>query len=450
MSRTDVAVVGAGITGLALRRELERLGVGCLVLEAADRPGGVIRTRRVDGRVLEVGPQRTRLVEPVRRLVSSLGLEDRLLRAEGDLPLWIYADGRLRRVPFSPGAFLTTDLFSWAGRLRMLLEPLTGPAREGETVEEFVTRKLGREAYERLVGPLYGGIYGSDPRDMLMRHTLGPALETVGMEEGSLLVAAARWMLSGDPAPPPATFEDGMEEMIEALREEAGDRVRLAEPVEEVRPSGDGWSVRTAGGSVRAEAVVLTCPADAAASILAGTAPEAAARLARIRYNPLAMVHLRADGALEGYGYQVVASEGFVTRGVTFNESLFGPGHGREGVYTAYLGGATAPKAVEDPDEQIAGTAVEEFRRVTGLEAEVLHVERTRMAAWDRSRAALEEMTLPDGIELCASYESRAGIPGRLAEARRTAEELAARPGGTRDYGGEPPPAESGPRTLTT
>lgn len=427
MERTEVAVVGAGITGLALRRELAGRGIDALVLEASDRAGGVIRSPRTDGRVLEMGPQRTRLVDPVRRLVEELELEDRLLLADDDLPLHVYADGRLRQVPMSLGAFFTTDLFSWRGRARMLLEPLTGPAREGETVAEFVTRKLGREAYERLIGPLYGGIYGSDPRDMLMRHTLGAALETVGMDEGSLLLAALRWMLSGDAAPPPASFEGGMQELTDALRREAGDRVRLSDPVREISPDGEGWRVEADSGPVRAESVVLTCPADAASEILEGAAPEASARLARIRYNPLAMVHLSVDSALEGYGYQIAAGEGFVTRGVTFNESLFGPGHGRRGVCTAYLGGATSPRAVERPDGELASTAVEELGRATGIDAavEVLRVGRTRMAAWDRSRAALEEMELPDGIRICAAYESRAGIPGRLAEAGRLAGKLA-------------------------
>lgn len=429
VERSRVVVVGAGITGLALRRELEERGVECLVLEAEDRPGGVIRSHRVDGRVLETGPQRTRRVASVRGLVASLGLEDRLIRGSGDLPLWVYVDGRLRRVPMSPWAFLTTDLFTWPGRARMLLEPLTGPARDGETVAEYVTRKLGREAYERLVGPLYGGVYGSDPRNMLMRHTLGPALETAGVDRGSLLVAAARWLLSGDPAPPPVSFEDGMQELTDALYREGEDRVVLSEPVRSVDVDDDGCRVESASGTRRADAVVLTCPADAAAGILEGTAPEASARLYRIRYNPLAVVHLAADERLEGYGYQIAAPEGFVTRGVTYNGSLFGGEHGREGVYTAYLGGATAPRAVERTDEEVASTAVNEFRRVTGLEAEVLRVGRTRMAAWDRSRAGLEEMELPPGVGICASYESRAGIPGRLAEAERVAGELADRLG---------------------
>lgn len=419
-----MAVVGAGITGLVLRRELEVRGVECVVLEASGRPGGVIRSLRVDGRVLEAGPQRTRLVEPVRELLASLGLEDRLVRAPDDLPLWIYADGDLRRVPMSLADLLVTDLFSWSGRARMLLEPFTGPARDGETVAEFVTRKLGREAYERLVGPLYGGIYGSDPRDMLVRHTLGPALETAGMDGGSLLVAALRWFLSGDPAPSPVSLRGGMQELTDALYEEGADRIRLADPVRGLAADGEKWRVSSASGSVTAERVVLTCPADAASAILEGTAPEAAARLAQIRYNPLAVVHLEAEEGLEGYGYQVAAGESLVTRGVTFNDSLFGAERGRRGVYTAYLGGATAPKAVDGPDGELASTAVEEFRRVTGREAEALRVGRTRMAAWDRSRAALEEVELPAGVRICAAYESRAGIPGRLSEAERTAAAL--------------------------
>lgn len=435
---TEVAIVGAGITGLVLRRELERRGVDSVVFEATGRPGGVIHSPRVEGRVLEMGPQRTRLVRPVERLVRELDLGERVLTPPDDLPLYVYRDGALRRVPFTVPAFLTTGLLTWKGKLRMLLEPFTGSVRAGETVKDYVTRKLGREAYEYLVAPLYGGIYGSDPGEMLVEYTLGEALETVGFAGESLVLTGARWMMSGDPAPPAASFVDGMEELPRALYREAGDRVRLDTPVLSLEPgtggpAGGGWRVRTEAGDARARRVVLTCPADEAARILGEVVPDQAERLDRLNYNPLAIVHLVGDCHLEGYGYQMVHREGKASRGVTWNESLFR----RDGVYTVYLGGASRPEVVDWPDEEIGRTARREFREVTGCETRVLRVGRTRMPAWDRSWRVRDELRMPEGVRLCANYISRAGIPGRLAAARETAEALAAA-GSGRSPAGEP------------
>lgn len=426
MTDTQVAIVGAGITGLALRRELAARGVDSLVLEARARPGGVIHSPRVEGRVLEMGPQRTRLVRPVERLVRELGLADRVITPPDDLPLYVFRDGALRRVPFTVPTFFSTSLLTWKGKLRMLLEPFTGSARPGETVEEYVTRKLGREAYEYLVAPLYGGIYGSDPGEMLVEYTLGEALQTVGFAGQSLVLTGARWMMSGDPAPPAASFKDGMRELTDAMFREAGDRVRLEAPVRGVRREGargddDRWRVLTGEGEVRARRVVLTCAADEASRILEEDLPEQAALLDRFNYNPLAIVHLVGDCDLYGYGYQMVHREGKASRGVTWNDSLFD----RDGVYTVYLGGASRPEVVDWPDDEIGRVAREEFRDVTGHDTRVLRVGRTRMPAWDRSWTTREELDLPPGIRLCANYLSRAGIPGRLGTARKAAGELA-------------------------
>lgn len=423
--------MGAGVSGLALDRELHRRGVDTLVLEAAGRAGGVVRSLRREGRVLDAGPQRTRLVPEVEALVRELGLGDRVVAAPRDLPLFVHRDGRLRRVPFSLRGFVATDLLSARGKLRMLAEPVLPSARgepaPGETVASYVTRTLGREAYLYLVGPLYGGIHGSDPAEMPVEHSLAPALRRMGAGGRSLVLAAARWMASGKGTPPAVSFADGMAELTDALRARAGDRVRLSRPATAVRPvegappGGPGWKVATDEGEVRAGRVVLTCPADEAGRLLADGAPEAAGRLGRLRYNRLAVVHLHGDCGLEGFGYQMALTEETATRGVTWNDALFD----RDGVHTAYLGGAVRDDVLERTDREIGELARREFRDVTGCEARVLRVGRTRMPARDRSWRALKELELPEGIRLCSNYMGRPGIPGRLRAARRLAEELA-------------------------
>ena len=415
-----IVIIGAGITGLVLAHELAGRGEDFLVLEARSEPGGVIRTLEVEGRLYEAGPQRTRLVPPVRALVRELGLEDELLTAPPGLPLYVYRSGRLREVPFSIGAAFRTDLIGLRGKLRVLLEPLTGGERPDETVGSFLTRKFGREAYETMLGPLYGGLYASDPEDMLMRWTLSRALENFGIE-GSILAALARRGSGGRREPIPAcSFRSGMRALPDALYRAHRERVWMETPVRSLRREGGGYVVETDAGDVVADDVVVTTPADAAASLLRDFAPDAADRLARLTYNPLAVVYLEAEFDRPGMGYQVAFGERLETRGVTFNAHLFG----RTGVYTAYLGGAKNPKLVELDDERISAIAAAEFETVTGRPARPMHVERVRMPAWDRSWTALEGLTLPAGIHIAANWESRAGVPGRIARARALADEL--------------------------
>src|SRR5690606_20895514 len=115
-----IAVVGGGITGLATGRALARRGAEAVVLEASSRVGGVSRSAEVEGRVLDWGPQRTRLTGPLASLVAELGLADEVLTAPAGLPLFVYRDGKLRVVPFDARAFLASDLVSLAGKARML------------------------------------------------------------------------------------------------------------------------------------------------------------------------------------------------------------------------------------------------------------------------------------------------------------------------------------------
>ncbi|MFB6311197.1 MAG: NAD(P)-binding protein, partial [Salinirussus sp.] len=94
-----IGIIGAGITGLALTHHLARRGIDAVTLEAADRPGGVIRSDEVDGIVLERGPQRTRLTPEVKELVSAAGVGDAVIEAP-ELPVYVYVRGQLCEVPF--------------------------------------------------------------------------------------------------------------------------------------------------------------------------------------------------------------------------------------------------------------------------------------------------------------------------------------------------------------
>ncbi|WP_435118514.1 protoporphyrinogen oxidase [Halolamina sp. C58] len=415
-----VGIVGAGISGLALQHQLRERGVDSVAFEADSEPGGVIRSRSVEGHVVEDGPQRTRLSPPVASLVDDLDLDGRVVEA-ADPPLYLYRDGSLRRVPFSVREGLSTDLLSLRGKLRMLLEPLTGPPRGEETVEACLTRMLGAEAAQYLVGPLYGGIYGTHPDEMPMRHSLGRALEKRGVDR-SLLVAAVRATRRGS-TPPVASFDGGLQTLPETLFERHSERVRLDTPVEAVRQKEGGFAVETPGETTTVDHVVFTTPADVTAELVEAFAPESADALRRLTYNPMAAVHLDAASDLDAAGFQVQYDESFRTLGVTSTGALFDRGSR----HTAYLGGDRNPGLVERSPSSIREMAEREFAELTGVEATAVDVRRLRrgMPAYDTTWDALEAVDLPDGAHICANYAARAGVPGRLREAERLAESLA-------------------------
>lgn len=416
-----VGVVGAGITGLAVTHYLAERDVDVVTFEADSEPGGVIESGRVDDHVLEYGPQRVRLVPQLEALVDEFDLRDELLVADEDLPLYVYADGRLREVPRSPRAFLETDLLSWRGKLRVLAEPLTGAASTDERAATLFQRKFGREAYRNVIEPLFGGIFGSDPAEMPAEYSLS-RLVAVEERKGSLLRAAADRLLGDGDVPPPVSFADGLQTLPAAIYDEHRPYVNLNTPVEAVRADGDGYRLETGGGSARVDELVVTVPAADAASLLADLESATADPLRRLTYNPLVLVYLEAAVDRPGFGYQVRRDEPLRTLGVTWNASLFD----RPGVYTAFLGGMDDPDVVELPAGELGAIASREFRDVMGVEPSVIDVRKMPRAfpAHDTSWAALEEVSLPADVHLATNYTSRMGIAARLREAEGLATRL--------------------------
>lgn len=415
-----IGIVGAGVTGLTLGHHLRGLGVEHVIFEADAVPGGVVRTSFREGLPLELGPQRTRFTAELQRLVTDLDLKDQLVTAPPGLPLYVYRAGRLRRVPLRPRAVLTTDLLTWPEKLRLLLEPLTAGPREHESVDQYFTRKVGRGAYEAAVAPLYGGLYGTDPARMLVRHGLQDFLRQLGVRRS--LIGA--WIRAGGlgGASPACSFEDGLATLPLALARANSANVRLSTPVRRVvKDALQGFRVETQWDVVPVRTVVFTCSAGATAACIEDIAPDAARRLRGLNYNPLALVHLQSDAGLVGYGYQVALGEDLETRGVTWNESLFG----RPGLQTAFLGGMGNPGIVQLSSVRLGEIAAREFERVTGYEAGLLHVHRTRMPAWDVTWRGLEGLALPPGLRICANFRDRPGIPSRLRQAAAVAGELA-------------------------
>ncbi len=369
-----VAVVGAGISGLAAA-ELLRDGAEITVLEAGDQPGGNIRSERVGDCIFERAANGFLDSEPaMNALVRRVGLEEQLLPATGGTR-YLYLRGRMRPIPTKPPALLASSLLSPWAKARLLLEPLMPAGPDDETVARFVSRRIGRQPLRRMVGPMVSGIFGGDPEQLSLPACF-PKMKAMEREHGSLLAAMRARRASAEAAAGPAghlhSFRGGMGTLTGRLAERQVD-LRLRSPVRALERLERGWRLRTPGGAIDAEAVVLACPAPIASALLAEHDRPLAAALDAIPYAPIAVVVTAFDRAgwrpPQGFGCLVPRGQGLRTLGTLFTSSIF-PEHAPGGavVLRTMIGGATDPEAIELDPQLLVGLALEEGAHLLGQE----------------------------------------------------------------------------------
>jgi protoporphyrinogen/coproporphyrinogen III oxidase len=191
--KEKIVVIDAGISGQACAFRLKQLGLRSLVLEATERPGGLIQTLRRNGFLFEAGPQCPRFPESVWKLVKDLNLESEFDLGDPKVKRYVLRNGRLHLAPFSPGGSLTTRLVNSQSKLRVLAEVFghSSPPAHEESLAEFVRRKFGTEVLDYLVDPLISTVFFGDARKMGMESAF-PALVEWERDQGSLVRGALR------------------------------------------------------------------------------------------------------------------------------------------------------------------------------------------------------------------------------------------------------------------
>lgn len=406
-----MVVVGGGITGLAAAHRVTELdpSVEVIVLEAGHRAGGVLESIHRDGFLVEHSADNFITNVPwAVDLCRRVGLGDELIstRVEQRGALVVHR-GKLVRVPegfmlLAPARLwplVTTPLLSPWGKLRLLAEVLVPRRAESsdESLAAFARRRLGREAFERIVQPLVGGIYTADPEKLSLESTLPRFLE-MERRYGSLIRAAragradsghgsqesgARYGLF-------ATLRGGLSTLVNALvaRLPSGS-LRLATSAERVDREPDGsWMVQLATGSVRCDGVIVTTPAYQAAALLAGVDEGIASVMRQIEYAGTSIVSLgyrrhQIDRALDGFGFVVPAVEKRRILAGSFSSVKFdGRAPDDNVLIRVFIGGACQGELANLPDAALRAIAVEELASLLLIRGEPALVD---IARWPRS-----------------------------------------------------------------
>ena len=405
MSNTTwrVAVIGGGLSGLAAAHRLQELcarekrPLDLTLFEAGTRLGGVIGTRSIAGYRVELGADSFITNKPWGvDLCRRLGIEDRLiptdaryrrslvLRKGRPIPV---PEGFQLLAPLDVGAVLRSPLFSWSGKLRMALEYVLprGSAAADESLAHFVRRRFGREALERLVQPLVGGIYTSDPEKLSLRATMPRFLE-MEREHRSLIRALRRQRgKNGDDATASGaryglftTLAGGVSELVERLaaKVERDASVQLETEVQGLTPETDGRGFILElpfGAKDSFDAVVLAVPAYRAGPAVASFAPRAAEALGRIEYASTAIVvtgHKLADirHPLDAFGLVVPAIEKRKILAVSFTSRKF-PGRAPDGCVQlrTFVGGAMQPDVMQQSDAELISLVRQELESILGV-----------------------------------------------------------------------------------
>ncbi len=385
----ETIVVGGGISGLACAFRLHERHKPFLLLEAAERVGGVIESEPHDDFLVEKGPNSV-LAAP-ELLEMSRELELKPLLAPERMPRFIYHDGRLKPLPMGPISLLGSSLFTWRGKLRLLEEPFVPPRTdpEEESVASFFTRRFGPESVERAVGPFVSGIFAGDPEQLSVGAAF-PRLVELERKYGSVLKGFLRSARKGrkerakeTPGNPVATdrklhrricsFPGGLSTLITALHKRLAPSIRLGTPVIAIRKSGEHYLLRTREEHFLARNVVLATPAGTSARLTEELDSALPRLLHEIPYSPLVVVATgfsREDVPLplEGFGFLVSRWQEIRILGTIWSSSLF-PMHAPTGYHllTTFIGGFCDPQILGFSDDAILSLLERDFDRILGI-----------------------------------------------------------------------------------
>ncbi len=458
-----VAIIGGGISGLSAAVALEdarRKGarVEYALLESSDRVGGVLRSKQVEGCVVEGGPD-SFLTEKswAADYCRELGLGDQLIASnDGQRRTYIVVHGRMVPIPDGLQFMVPTrllpialsPLFSLETKLRMAREYFTAANgatdTEDESVAQLVERHYGREMVERLADPLLAGVYGGDAASLSASAVL-PRFVELERRFGSLsrgMLEIRRKAKRSQQAPRSifTSLRDGMQQLAEAAAARLDPAaIQLGNPVRALQQDVDGWRVISKDSANEVfNAVIVATPAYVAASLLETVDGKLAAELRQVAYSSSMTVTLGFQrGALAhtpgGFGFLVPRTEGRHMLACTFAHTKFPQRVPEDKALLRCFFGARNEAALDLPDEELLRIVRQELRELAGITEEPLF---SRIYRWRRAMAQYgvghlqrmarvkQSLEAQGGLQLAGNAYRGIGIPDCIASGQQAAAEV--------------------------
>ncbi len=464
-----VAVVGGGITGLAAAHKLQEQGqqrgipLEVTVYEKLATLGGKIATEKHGDLTIEGGPDCFLRQKPwAAQLARQIGLADQLMGTNDDRrKTFVLNNGRLTPlpdgvmliIPTRIWPFVTSGLISWPGKMRMGMDLLIPPyqGESDESIADFVRRRLGHEALDKIAEPLLSGIHVSDPEEQSLLATF-PRFRTLEQKNGSLIkgMLAQRRNGGGSHAAQESgptsifiTLREGVGQLVDALQASLGPGVlQTGKAVIEIqRRELAGYTLALQDGSrVSVDAILLATPANVSTQLVAGLLPELSNLLAAIRFVSTATISLayrKTDltRPLDGFGFVVPQREKRRVSACTWVTTKFryrAPDD--TAILRCFVGGPGQEDTVDYEDADLLDLVGSELERFMGLRARPFF---HRIFRWHKSHPQYDVghlnhmqkindqvLRLP-GLYLAGSSYDGVGIPDCIRQGQAAAEKMA-------------------------
>jgi len=383
-------IVGAGISGLATAHALleKQPDLELLVLEASDRVGGKVWPDKTDeGFLCESGVNAFLDNKPKTLALSQeLGLSP-TTSFDASRHRFVFSENHLHELPATPPAFLTSHLLSIPGRLRVMLETLVPRGHKAnETLAEFAIRRLGQEAFEKLIDPMASGVYAGDATQLSLESCF-PRIHEVETEYRSLILGLLQLQIKarreGNKNTPTAgpggkltSFTQGMSALPLAIANSLENRIRISTAVQSMTREDKRYALHLGNGEkIEAERIILASPAHAQAAILKEFDADISDELNSIPYPSLSICCLgyksdKIKHDLNGFGFLVPSRERRSILGTLWDASIFPP-RAPDGkvLRRSMIGGARAAGLAELQEEELLDAVRRAFQDALGINA---------------------------------------------------------------------------------
>lgn len=450
--KTNVVIIGAGLTGLVTAHYLLKSGISVKIVEKNNRPGGVIQTIKEDGFTIEAGPNtgvvsHPEIVELFEDLKDDCTIDIANPEAKKRL---IWKEGVWHALPSGLLPAIKTPLFSLGDKFRILGEPFREKgSNPNESIADLVVRRMGKSYLDYAIDPFISGIYAGDPTQLVTRFAL-PKLYQLEQNYGSFIRGAMKKHTEPkDERTKKATKEvfsakGGLQYLINALVKSIGNENILLNCTD-VAVSNDNAIFNTAfllGGipaSLTSEKVISTAGGTEIGSLFPFVRQEQIQSIRQLEYAKIVQVAL---GYKQWKGIDINAFGGLIPSkekrrilGVLFPSSFFENRAPKDGaLLSVFLGGIKHSEFYSLNDEEIQSLVEEEvgeMLKIKGIKADVLKIFRYRSAIPQYTATTgqrLEAINLVQenhpGLTLAGNIRDGIGMGDRIKQGRAIAEEI--------------------------
>lgn len=446
----NIAVIGAGLTGLTTAYYLKKRGIPVTLFEKSDRPGGVIRSVKQDEFIYENGPSTGVLgsaeaVELLEELSDLCTLE---VADEAAKYRWIWKNNQWHSLPSGLMGGIKTPLFTFSDKLRLLGEPFRKPGTNpNETLACMVRRRMGESFLKYAVDPFVLGIYSGDPEQLVPKYAL-PKLYNLEQKYGSFIGGSIK------KAKEPKTerekkvtrevfsVEGGLSNLITALATKIGnEHIHLNIKDLKVYRAASGYHIQHSGSELQHfEQVISTAGAYALKDIFDFLPVKTLTKIERLTYARVIQVSLgfkKWEGLkLKAFGGLIPFCENRQILGALFLSSFL-KGRAPEGgaLISTFLGGVRKPEMTDLTDNEIRNLVSGEIKslfQLTKWSPDLFVINRYEHAIPQYGLESEEKLAsiislekdFP-GLTLAGNIRDGIGMADRIKQGREIAEKVA-------------------------